>query len=338
MPSTELHELLRQAIESAKSGDKARARGLLIEVTEADPNNEVAWMWRASVSLTPKDAAWCLTKVLNINPANRQAQEWLDKIRQLQDQPPAVTRPLVTGSPEPPGRSGSTGAHQVTPSPDSPTVSDLPSFSAPPSVSPDRPPSPTPPRAAATVQAMPAVTAPRPAPAPVRPAPGKTGEMEKVEPSLRPEPPPGAKVILAVDDSLTVRRVITQALESQGYRVITAADGYEALAKLKDITPDLVILDVALPGDGMATNSASRFAQKITAQHSGDYALQPGEPSGQGAEPVGWGGAVPAQTPSRRKTCCWVSVAISGNNTPKPLAPLMFGACTEQRGYFWITF
>lgn len=248
MPSTELHELLRQAIESAKSGDKARARGLLIEVTEADPNNEVAWMWRASVSLTPKDAAWCLTKVLNINPANRQAQEWLDKIRQLQDQPPAVTRPLVTGSPEPPGRSGSTGAHQVTPSPDSPTVSDLPSFSAPPSVSPDRPPSPTPPRAAATVQAMPAVTAPRPAPAPVRPAPGKTGEMEKVEPSLRPEPPPGAKVILAVDDSLTVRRVITQALESQGYRVITAADGYEALAKLKDITPDLVILDVALPG------------------------------------------------------------------------------------------
>ena len=248
MPSTELHELLRQAIESAKSGDKARARGLLIEVTEADPNNEVAWMWRASVSLTPKDAAWCLTKVLNINPANRQAQEWLDKIRQLQDQPPAVTRPLVTGSPEPPGRSGSTGAHQVTPSPDSPTVSELSSFSAPPSVSPDRPPSPIPPRAATTVQTMPAVTSPRPAPPPVRSVSGKTGEMEKVERSLRPEPPPGAKVILAVDDSLTVRRVITQALESHGYRVITAVDGYEALAKLKDITPDLVILDAALPG------------------------------------------------------------------------------------------
>ncbi len=248
MSSTELQELLRQAIESAKSGDKARARGLLIEVTEADPNNEVAWMWRASVSLTPKDAAWCLTRVLNINPANRQAQEWLDKIRQLQDQPPAVTKPLVPPSPELLSRPGSTGAHQVTPAPDSPTVGDLASFSAPPSVSPDRPPSPTPPRAATTVQAMPAVTAPRPAPPPVRPAPEKTGEMERVEQSLRPELPPGAKVILAVDDSLTVRRVITQALESHGYRVITAADGYEALAKLKDITPDLVILDVALPG------------------------------------------------------------------------------------------
>ncbi len=248
MPSTELQELLRQAIESAKAGDKARARGLLIEVTEADPNNEVAWMWRASVSLTPKDAAWCLTKVLNINPANRQAQEWLDKIRQLQDQPPAVTRPLVPPSPELLSRPGSTGAHQVVPSSNSPKVSDLASFSAPPSVSPDRPPSPTPPRAATTVQAMPAVTAPRPMPPPRHPSSEKTSEMERVERSLRPELPPGAKVILAVDDSLTVRRVITQALESHGYRVVTATDGYEALAKLKDITPDLVILDVALPG------------------------------------------------------------------------------------------
>jgi len=244
MPSTELQELLRQAIESAKSGDKARARGLLIEVTEADPNNEVAWMWRASVSLTPKDAAWCLNKVLNINPANRQAQEWLDKIRQLQDQPPAVTKPLVPPSPEPLARPGSTGAHQVTPSLNSPTASDL----SPSSASPDRPSSPNPLRAATTVQAIPAVPSPRPAPPPVRPASGKTSETERVERSLRPEPPPGAKVILAVDDSLTVRRVITQALESHGYRVITAADGYEALAKLKDITPDLVILDVALPG------------------------------------------------------------------------------------------
>ncbi len=251
MPSTELHELLRQAIESAKSGDKARARGLLIEVTEADPNNEVAWMWRASVSLTPKDAARCLTKVLNINPANRQAQEWLDKIRQLQDQPPAVTKPLVPPSPELPSRSGSTGAHQVTPpspNPNSPTVGNLSTFSAPPSVPPNHPPSPTPPRTATTVQTMPTVTSPRPTPPPMRPVFGKTGEIEKIEPSLRPEPPPGAKVILAVDDSLTVRRVITQALESHGYRVVTAADGYEALAKLKDITPDLVILDAALPG------------------------------------------------------------------------------------------
>lgn len=246
MSSTEPQELLRQAIESAKSGDKTRARSLLIEVTEADPNNEAAWMWRASVSLTPKDAAWCLTKVLAINPANRQAQEWLDKIRQLQDQSPAVTRPLLPVAPDGSAmsaRPGGTGAHHIPPpSPEAPTVTSLP---APPNRT--TPPS----RAPATVQSMPVVNTPRPPsplPAPSKPASEKTSEVERLESSLRPEPPPGAKVILAVDDSLTVRRVITQVLENQGYRVITAVDGYEALAKLKDITPDLIILDVALPG------------------------------------------------------------------------------------------
>ncbi|MGQ9897930.1 MAG: response regulator [Acidobacteriota bacterium] len=269
MSPTELQDLLRQAIEFAKSGDKGRARSLLIEVTEAEPKNEVAWMWRASVSLTPKDAAWCLTKVLNINPANRQAQEWLDKIRQLQDQPPAVTRPLVPASSQLLSHPGSTDAHQATPvCPRSPTVGDLSSFSSSHLARPDRLPSPTPPQVAitvpATVPAMPSVTVPRPTPPPTHLSSEKTSEIERVEHSLRPEFSSGSKVILAVDDSLTVRRVITQALESHGYRVITAADAYEALSKLKDITPDLVILDVALPS-GM---DGYRLCKHIRAEKS----------------------------------------------------------------------
>ncbi|MFQ3640755.1 MAG: response regulator, partial [Chloracidobacterium sp.] len=212
-------------------------------VTEADPGSEVAWMWRASVSLTPKDAAWCLTKVLGINPANRQAQEWLDKIRQLQDQPPAVTSRLSPPSAELQTPVRSTGAHRFTPSPDQPTVDNLPS------VSPDRRATPSRPQAATTVQAMPAVSVPPAASPPPPLAPPKPALTQTDESKDRlPEPNSASKIILAVDDSLTVRRVITQALEGSGYRVITAADGYEALAKLKEVTPDLVVLDVALPG------------------------------------------------------------------------------------------
>ncbi|MCS7081251.1 MAG: response regulator [Chloracidobacterium sp.] len=245
MSSTELQLLLQQAIESAKAGNKARARSLLIEVTEADPNSEIAWMWRASLSLTPKDAAWCLTKVLAINPANRQAQDWLDKIRLLQNQPPAITTRLAP--PAPPAKARTTGAHRVTsPIPVTPpTVSDLSSFS--PATNHSTSPSASS-RAAATVPVNPNVNAP-PAVQPSPPPPPKltsAGAKEAVK--VAPVPSPTAKVILAVDDSLTVRRSITQALESSGYRVITAADGYEALAKLKEVTPDLVVMDVALPG------------------------------------------------------------------------------------------
>ncbi|OYT73332.1 MAG: hypothetical protein CFK52_01805 [Chloracidobacterium sp. CP2_5A] len=242
MSSTEVQLLLQQAIASAKAGDKGRARGLLIEVTEADPDNEVAWMWRASVSMTPKDAAWCLTKALGINPGNRQAQEWLDKIRQLQDQPPAVTTPL-----SPPANADAQTV--ALPASGLPTIDNLPSVATSLSLLPDPSTSPMP-RTATTVQAMPAVSAPAPAvqpapqPLPLKYAPTKTGEAEKLASQL----PPDAKVILVVDDSLTVRRVITQTLESSGYRVVTAADGYEALAKLKEVKADLVILDVALPG------------------------------------------------------------------------------------------
>ena len=252
MSSTELQALLRQAIESAKSGEKGRARALLIEITEADPNNEVAWMWRASLSLTPKDAAWCLTKVLRINPANRQAQEWLDQIRQLQGESPAVTRSLVPPSPGLLEHPGSTEAYQPTSSTAPSTPDSLtgchPPHSATPATSPNPASWSAPPQRTGSLPTTPTVFTPHTTPPTSISTEltfGKTGEIER---SNRPELPPEAKVILAVDDSLMVRRAITRTLESNGYRVITAVDGYEALSKLKEITPDLVILDVALPG------------------------------------------------------------------------------------------
>lgn len=56
------------------------------------------------------------------------------------------------------------------------------------------------------------------------------------------------KVIMAVDDSLTIRRILTSLLERNGYRVVAASDGQEALQKVTQLIPDLIILDVMMPG------------------------------------------------------------------------------------------
>jgi DNA-binding response OmpR family regulator len=62
-----------------------------------------------------------------------------------------------------------------------------------------------------------------------------------------------AKKILAVDDDPDIRDALTMILESQGYAVVTAQDGIEALANLKAEKPDLMILDLLMPKmDGWA--------------------------------------------------------------------------------------
>jgi twitching motility two-component system response regulator PilG len=55
------------------------------------------------------------------------------------------------------------------------------------------------------------------------------------------------KMILVVEDSSTTRKVIAITLSRQGYRVVEAADGLEALSKISEERPDLIMLDVILP-------------------------------------------------------------------------------------------
>ena len=59
--------------------------------------------------------------------------------------------------------------------------------------------------------------------------------------------------ILVVDDDPDILDAVTIILESQGYQVVTARDGIEALANLKAEKPDLMILDLLMPKmDGWA--------------------------------------------------------------------------------------
>lgn len=56
------------------------------------------------------------------------------------------------------------------------------------------------------------------------------------------------KKILIVDDSPTERFFLSGLLEKQGYQVIIAESGEEAIVKAKQEKPDLIVMDVVMPG------------------------------------------------------------------------------------------
>jgi len=70
--------------------------------------------------------------------------------------------------------------------------------------------------------------------------------------------------ILVVDDESTIREVIRRYLELEGFRVQEAADGYEALDIIKDDPPQLIVLDLMLPGiDGLSLTQHIRQDRQI---------------------------------------------------------------------------
>jgi chemosensory pili system protein ChpA (sensor histidine kinase/response regulator) len=56
-----------------------------------------------------------------------------------------------------------------------------------------------------------------------------------------------APVVMVVDDSLTVRKVTSRLLEREGYQVLTAKDGLDALEQMKDAVPAVMLVDIEMP-------------------------------------------------------------------------------------------
>ncbi len=56
-----------------------------------------------------------------------------------------------------------------------------------------------------------------------------------------------SRLVLVVDDSLTVRRLVTQALEEAGFQVMTAENGKQAMKRIQEHQPDLIISDINMP-------------------------------------------------------------------------------------------
>ena len=59
--------------------------------------------------------------------------------------------------------------------------------------------------------------------------------------------PPAPRLVMIVDDSLTVRKVTSRVLAREGYEVAAARDGVEALEQMQDLVPDALLVDVEMP-------------------------------------------------------------------------------------------
>jgi CheY-like chemotaxis protein len=67
------------------------------------------------------------------------------------------------------------------------------------------------------------------------------------------------QTVLVVDDEFGVAEVLQSILEDEGYRVATAINGKQALTRLAELTPDLIMLDYMMPiMDGARTLAAIR--------------------------------------------------------------------------------
>ena len=87
-------------------------------------------------------------------------------------------------------------------------------------------------------------------------------------------------LILVVDDEVPILRLVRAKLQADGYSVMTAGSGQEALAALEQERPDLVVLDLMMPGmDGFETMQGIRKDSKVpiillTARSGAPYKIQ----------------------------------------------------------------
>jgi twitching motility two-component system response regulator PilH len=95
--------------------------------------------------------------------------------------------------------------------------------------------------------------------------------------------------ILVVDDSPTDRQFMTETLAKKGYQVVTADSGESAVEKAKSEKPDLILMDVVMPGlngyqatRAITRDEASKGADtdKIRGMRQGalDYLVKPVDP------------------------------------------------------------
>ena len=70
--------------------------------------------------------------------------------------------------------------------------------------------------------------------------------------------------VMVIDDSKTIRRTAETLLKNVGCEVITATDGFEALSKIADHSPDVIFVDIMMPRlDGYQTTALIKHNKKF---------------------------------------------------------------------------
>ena len=68
--------------------------------------------------------------------------------------------------------------------------------------------------------------------------------------------------VMVIDDSKTIRRTAETLLQREGFNVVTAVDGFEALSKIAEANPDIVFVDIMMPRlDGYQTCALIKNSQ-----------------------------------------------------------------------------
>jgi CheY-like chemotaxis protein len=89
------------------------------------------------------------------------------------------------------------------------------------------------------------------------PADVKELARETTAPTARETTPAGASAVLVVDDDAAVRDLMARFLGKEGFRVVTAGGGEEGLRLARELQPDVITLDVLMPGmDGWSVLAA----------------------------------------------------------------------------------
>jgi DNA-binding response OmpR family regulator len=78
--------------------------------------------------------------------------------------------------------------------------------------------------------------------------------------------PEAQKTVLVVDDDRPLRTLCRASLEEAGFRVLEAADGEQALASVRDERPDLILLDIMMPGISGWEVTSALLADRSTDQ------------------------------------------------------------------------
>lgn len=255
----------RAGVAYAKAGNLDRARQILGAALQDDPNNELALLWLAGLTNAPEVAIRMLERVLVINPHNDHARAGIERLRKKLPAAAPVWRCLLCQG---------TGANNPEHCPSCGAVTDLNHLDA------------LLTNTSASAQKL-ALALRRLAGQPddahtslglalaylnlqrfgealphlrdaarLQPDKLKRAQLQMalertltLQRQAAEEMREAArKLILVVDDSPTIRKVVAAALESTGHRVVTACDAVEAMERLRAGTPALIFLDINMPG------------------------------------------------------------------------------------------
>lgn len=271
MSDTHALSLLKRGIANARAGEKSLARRLLHQSADLNPNNDAVWLWLAVTATTDDEKITYLQRALKLNPQNERVRKTLNQLQakaarraptwkcplcmapaaRPQRQCPSCgavltlsnlqdvldsnadhekMRRAVGGYKNVLGQGVDFGAHYNM------ALAHLNQRELDPGI--------------AHLQAA------------LRLEPNDNALKTKIDELVRYQSQialngsyaPGESeeewvrgTILVVDDSPTIRKLVSMTLKRYDYEVVTAEDGMEALGKLNYIDPDLVLLDITMP-------------------------------------------------------------------------------------------